>query len=404
MNPVDPMNSLAAVSFEDLLRLHPDEQKAHGIVATAAEIAQQPDTWKSTRAIIHSHADALRAFLSEAGMDGPLPQRPTVILTGAGTSDYIGQSLSLLLRTSWQTEILAIASTDLLVNMSGLVLQKKHYVVLSFSRSGDSPEGVAILEQMLLRYPLIGHLVITCNPDGRMAAIAREQPGAYCIVLDDAVNDRSLAMTSSFTNMVLAGQCIAHLWDEESYARIFDSITKAGRKMLLLGAETARRLALNSPSYVCVLGSGALTAVARESALKILEMTAGGVKTMSESILGLRHGPMSALDRQTLLICYVSSDEPRQLYEADLLREIGSKDIVAERIVVGPASDANFAGCSDQYLALAADVPDMYRPVVDVIFGQMLGFYFSLALNLKPDSPSPSGIISRVVAKFAIHG
>ena len=58
---------------------------------------------------------------------------------------------------------------------------------------------------------------------------------------------------------------------------------------------------------------------------------------MTESVLGLRHGPMAALDKQTLLVCFVSSDERKQKYEVDLLREIGAKGIVAKRVVVGSA-------------------------------------------------------------------
>jgi tagatose-6-phosphate ketose/aldose isomerase len=153
-----------------------------------------------------------------------------------------------------------------------------------------------------------------------------------------------------------------------------------------------------------LIGTGSLASVAKESALKVLEMTAGQVKTMSETVLGLRHGPMAALDTGTLLVCFVSSDRRRAKYASDLLREIGEKGIVGETIAVGPASaKAVIAPYCDSYLALDDEIDDAYRPVVDVIFGQLLGLYCSLAHRLKPDSPSPDGVINRVVEQFRIY-
>jgi tagatose-6-phosphate ketose/aldose isomerase len=128
------------------------------------------------------------------------------------------------------------------------------------------------------------------------------------------------------------------------------------------------------------------------------------VKTMWETVLGLRHGPMAALDRQTLFICFVSGDTRRAQYARDLLREIGEKGVVAERIAVGPMfAEKEFSSACELYLPLDIDVEDAYRPVVDVIFGQLLGLYCSVAHELKPDSPSANGVISRVVQKFRIY-
>ena len=170
-----------------------------------------------------------------------------------------------------------------------------------------------------------------------MAELVRDQANAYAVVLDDAVNDRGLAMTSSFSNMVLFGQCLAHLWSEKAYDVVFEALVRAGEAFLPMADAAARELAVKKYQRVCVLGSGALTSVAKESALKMLEMTAGGVKTMAESVLGLRHGPMAALDKETLLVCFAASDARLQQYEADLLQEIGKKEIVAQRVAVGSA-------------------------------------------------------------------
>lgn len=394
------------IAFHELVNLPVQEKEAMGIIATAGEIAQQPKTWKGTRLIFEQQRERLRAFLEAAGVTGPtgpLEQRPTVVLTGAGTSGYIGQALTLLLRAEWGCETIAIASTDLLSNMEDYLVPGRRYLWISFSRSGDSPEGFTVLAQALRNYPEIAHLIVTCNQRGRMTTIAREHPQAYAVVLDDAVNDRGLAMTSSFSNMVVFGQCLAHAWSPDAYASVFDALERAAEQFRPVAAECAQTLADSMYARVCILGSGALMGVARESALKILEMTAGRVKTMSESAMGLRHGPMAALDRQTLLVCFASSDARRQRYEADLLHEIGKKEIVAKRVVVGPAQAACLEACSEHYLGFDGEIPDLYRPPLDVILGQLLGLYFSLAHHLKPDAPSPNGVISRVVSAFNMY-
>ena len=389
--------------LQELVNLPEKEKERLGVSATAREIAQQPRTWRGTQKIFEQHLPHLRAFLEDAGVTGPLEHRPTVVLTGAGTSDYIGQTLALLLRTEWGCETQAIASTDLLMNMADYLIPGRHYLMISFSRSGDSPEGVAVLAQALKNYPEIAHLVVSCNEHATMAKLVRERSQAYVVVLDDEVNDRGLAMTSSFSNMTLFGQCLAHTWSNNAYAALFESLVHAGEVFLPVADTAARELAEKKYRRVCVLGSGALTAVARESALKILEMTAGGIKTMSESVLGLRHGPMAALDKETLLLCFASGDAQRQQYEADLLEEIGKKDVVAQRVVVGPAGSTRLSQCSDQYLAITGSIPDLYRPPVDVMLGQLLGLHTSLAHGLKPDAPSPRGVISRVVGEFRIY-
>ena len=390
-------------ALEDLILLPEQDQDALGTTATAREIAQQPATWRRTREIFAKQADRLRTFLEAAGVTGHLEQKPTVMLTGAGTSDYIGQTLALLLRAQWGCETQAIASTDLLLNMANYIVPGRRYLMISFSRSGESPEGVTVLKQALARYPEIAHLVVTCNQGGRMAELARGHRTAYAVVLADEVNDRGLAMTSSFTNMVVLGQCLAHVWTWAEYEPIFEVLVNAGEAFLPVAGAAACVLAEKRYKRVCVLGSGALTGVARESALKVLELTAGGVKTMAESVLGLRHGPMAALDAETLLVCMVSSESRSRKYEADLLREVGEKGIVAERVVVGPVNGASLDGCSEHFLRVANGVPDLYRPPVDVIFGQLLGLYSSLAHGLKPDAPSPHGVISRVVGEFQIY-
>jgi tagatose-6-phosphate ketose/aldose isomerase len=293
-----------------------------------------------------------------------------------------------------------VASTDLLTNRDDLLLPGRKYLWISFSRSGDSPEGVAVLEQALASCPNVRHLIVSCNADGRMGELARQSNDALAIVLDDAVNDRSLAMTSSFTNMLVFGQALAHLWKPDGLEETLAHMTEAANYILSEGSHLAHGLAGKAHRQACFVGAGGLGATAQESALKLLELTSGRVLTMSETTLGLRHGPMSALNMETIFTGYISTGERRRKYDFDLLREIRTKEVVRTIVAVGALGSE-----SDYTLHCEAfdRIDDAYRPAVDVLFGQMLGLFSSIELGLKPDSPSPSGVISRVVQKFNIY-
>lgn len=399
---------MIVTSLSSFVALPEEEQKTRGLFFTPREIAQQPQTWERTLQIFKEHKGRICDFLDVVGVREELVERPVVMLIGAGTSDYIGQALELLIRQKWGCEVSTVASTDLLPNLAEYIVPGRKYLWISFSRSGDSPEGVAVLEQAIQLYPGVAHLVVTCNAQARMAEICKGSPRACVVVLDDAVNDRSLAMTSSFTNMVVMGQCLANAWSIEEYTKVVARLVEAGKHLLLRSSAEAERIAARGFTRVCFIGGGALTSVAKESALKVLEMTAGQVQAMSETVLGLRHGPMAALDTQTLFVCFVSGDERRAKYASDLLREIGEKGIVGERVAVGTAAArAEIGPHCDSYVpvddASMEPIGDAYRPVVDVIFGQLLGLYCSVAHELKPDSPSPDGVINRVVQKFRIY-
>jgi tagatose-6-phosphate ketose/aldose isomerase len=378
-----------------LLALPLPEKEKRGLLYTPAEIAQQPATWRTTHRIFEESRSELASFLRQAH-----EERWTIYLVGAGTSDYIGHSIANLLRRRWGCEVSAIASTDLLTNRDDLVIPDRDYLWISFSRSGDSPEGVAVLEQALASSPRVRHLVVSCNKNGRMVELAQQSKSCFAMLLDDAVNDRSLAMTSSFTNMVVFGQELAHLWDRDFSEETLDKMTIAAEYLLGEGSFLAHEFAQHGYRRACFVGAGALGATGRESALKVLELTSGDIQTMHETTLGLRHGPMSSLNIETIFMGFISTDDRRRRYDIDLLNEIRAKQVVRTIVAVGQTDAA-----SDYSLHCAAfdDLADAYRPAVDVIFSQMFGLFSSIELGLKPDSPSPNGLISRVVEKFAIY-
>ena len=388
-----------------LLNLSASQKHDRGIVHTPREIAQQPDTWETTFSQLRRRTPEVQEFLHTAGIGNPNKPNPTVFLVGAGTSDYIGQSLHHLLRQQWQCEVVPVASTSLLTAFQESLLPHAGYLWVSFSRSGDSPEGAQVIERALDQRPDIRHLVVSCNAEGRMVRAIQGRPNSLGIVLDDAVNDRGLAMTSAYTNMVLAGQFLAHAWSTDAYEPICLALVHAARALLPVAADLTETLAGGGYERACFVGSAALTGAAMESALKLLELTAGKVQTMWQSTLALRHGPMAALNPETLFVSLLSADPRRQKYELDLLREISHKRLARTRVVLAPGQSPQLIGEADHVLAPgdALGIPDLYRPVLDVIFGQLLGLFASLDAGLRPDTPSPTGAISRVVQNIGTY-
>ena len=392
--------------LQTLLDLPPQEKAERGLEHTPREIWQQPETWGLTyRRCLKQQGDLSQA-LRRAGLEPGTISSVTVHLVGAGTSDYTGRALAPLLRQRWGCDVWALPSTTLLTEFDDFHRPGRKYLWISFSRSGDSPEGVALLERALERSPEIHHLIVTCNPQGAMAQLCARHAGrATALVLDDVVNDRGLAMTSSFSNMVLAGQCVAHLDDLPAFAEVISRMAEAGKAFLPHAADVAAEVTTLGCTRACFVGSGVLRAVADESALKVVELSAGKVTTLAETPLGLRHGPMSSVDANTVFVAFLSSDARRRGYELDLLREMDRKRLGRVRVALSTGDAKDVTGLADYVLPVGCspDFPDLYRAQLDIMLGQLIGLFASMRSGLKPDQPSPNGAITRVVQPIKLY-
>jgi len=392
-------------TLAQLLSLSPADKERLGVVYTPREVFQQPTTWRETYQRMVRLAPAIKEFLVRAGLEDSSPTPLIVTLIGAGTSDYIGKSVCSLLQREWRCVVNAVPSTDLLTNMEDHLIPGRPYLWISFSRSGDSSEGVAVLEAALNRYPEIKHLIVTCNQQGQMAQTFSDNENVFSIVLNDEVNDRGLAMTSSFSNMVIVAQSLAHLRNLDVYGDVLEALVNAASVTLPAAAEVCERIVQEGFSRACFLGSGALKGAAIESALKVLEFTSGKVVSFGESFLGLRHGPLSAINTDTLVVGFLSSDSRRRAFELDLFKEIAEKQLTSKCVSVFPGKDVEALKIAQSRISLGlrSDISDLYRPPVDVLVGQLLGLFSSLREGLKPDAPSPQGAINRVVSHVTIH-
>ncbi len=373
---------------------------APGAQHTAGEIAQQPRLWREVGATAADTRERTEAFLA------PLLRRPElrVVLTGAGTSSFAGQVLTPVLSRQLARPVDAVPTTDLVANPRETFPGDQPTLLVSFARSGDSPESLAatrLAEQLLTE---CHHLVITCNPSGRLY---RDHTGAersLVLLMPAEANDQGFAMTSSFTCMVLAAHLA--LSREEPDAQLVERLAAAGERALASLAPQARELAAARHERVVYLGSGPLKALAQESALKLLELTAGRVVAYSDSSLGFRHGPKAVLQDATLVVVYLSGDAHTRRYDRDILSELrdalGPERVVAVTASGGGTDEDTGKGPAWRHEGLEG-LDDAALALPFVLGAQLLGLHSSLALGLTPDNPFPGGEVNRVVQGVSIH-
>lgn len=370
----------------------PERQRVAGYADTLREILQQPATWRVTGG---SRAGLHRAVVQHVLASGV----EHVVLTGSGSSVYVGEAVAPWLQAELGIPVRAVPAGDLLTHRSGM-LPRGPGLLVSIARSGDSPESVGAVDAVLANAPTWRHLAITCNANGALATRYADDSRVDAIVLDERTNDRSLVMTSSFTNLMLAASQLTR-----SAPVTADGAAALAERVVDIYADALAAMASSGRDTAVYLGSGGAFGVAREAALKMLEMTGGDTVTLAETFLGFRHGPMAWLRRGGTLVAFLSGDATVRAYENDLLRELDAKGLGASRIVVGEGIDPSLVGPS----GLAIDLPGLYRlppaqqGLLHAVVGQWLAFFRCLHLGHRPDTPS-EGVLTRVVGTFALHG
>jgi tagatose-6-phosphate ketose/aldose isomerase len=386
-------------SLAELIERPADVQRQFGYGHTAREIDHQPETWIDTARRLEAYEPLLADWLTQAGV-GPSASGG-LVLTGSGSSLYVGECLVVPIQRALRVPVSAVPSGELLTHLDAHLAARRGLVV-SFARSGDSPESSAAVDEVLAARPAWHHLIITCNGVGRLASYDG-RAGVRALVLDDRTCDRSLVMTSSFTNMTVAGSALAWLGRASEYREQFEQLAVvAGR--ILRGSERLAAVAQQDFRSAVFLGSGARYGSARESALKMLEMTGGRVHAVAETYLGLRHGPMCAIRQDTLVVCFLSSDGVTRAYELDLIRELNRKQL-GTRLLVGEAVPDEILRDTDCLIECPGlgSVGDDLAAITDAVVGQLLALFRCLALGLRPDAPSNDNVINRVVEEFEIH-
>ena len=371
--------------------------EAAGGIWTAREISQQPVVWAKIEATLHAASGETRAFLA------PLLARRDlrIVLTGAGTSSFVGECLVAPLKRTTQRRVDAVATTDLVGAPASCLDPGVPTLLVSFARSGNSPESLAAVTLAEQYVRDCHHLIVTCNAEGDLYRKGKQLRNAHMILLPEETHDRGFAMTSSFSGMMLATSLAFVLLEKDRP----EALASAAAEVLATRIPYISDLARAGLERVVYLGGQEFKGLAREAALKMLELSDGKVVALAETPLGFRHGPKTIVNRKTLVVMFLSNDPYARKYEMDLLRELRS-DAVAARVVALSAKDPN-AGEESQRdwitIAVSAETSNLALCLPYIVFAQSLALLQSLALGVRPDTPNSQGVVSRVVQGVSIY-
>ena len=377
-----------------------DQLNEMGAFNTTVEIKQQPELWLDTLNIYKENLEAIEAFLANARAMGE--GRLSVVFTGAGTSDYVGDTCAPYLRHAGDTKLYdfkPIATTDIVSAPRDFLNPDEPTVVVSFARSGNSPESLAAVQVAKTFVKNVKFINITCAPEGRLAVESEGDAGQLTLLIPRA-NDKGFAMTGSYSCMTLLSTLIFDTASLEQKTAWVEAMAKLGEDVIAREGEIAEFLS-GDFNRVTYLGSGSFGGLAQEAQLKILELAHGLVATSYDTSMGYRHGPKSFVDDKTLVFVFVNNDEYTRQYDLDILNEINGDQIAAKTIAIQQDGATKFDGAS---FTLAGEaLPEAYLALPFVMVGQVVSLLNSVRVGNTPDTPSPSGTVNRVVKGVTIH-
>ena len=378
---------------EDLIEL--------GAEITTREIYQQPQVWQTAFENYKAQADEIVAFLNGIGEKHDYIK---VILTGAGTSAYVGDTLLPYFRKIYDERkwnFNAIATTDIVANPLAYLHKEVTTILVSFARSGNSPESVAAVDLAKDIVEELYQITITCAAEGKLAQQAHGDERNLLLLQPAPSNDAGFAMTSSFTSMMLTALLVFDKADLAAKAEKVSALMTLSQEMLD-SAEAIQKMVSLDYNRVIYLGAGPFFGLAHEAQLKILELTAGQVATMYESPVGFRHGPKSLVNEKTVVVVFGSTDSYTKLYDLDLVREVAG-DEIARKVILLTDQKEDLENVEQVIFSSQQLADDVYRVFPYIVYGQLFALLTALKVNNRPDTPSPTGTVNRVVQGVIIH-
>ena len=370
---------------------------------TAKEIIQQPDTWRESVKNLIKNKIEIKSFI-----DYFLSKKEfRIILTGAGTSAFAGEVCEPYLTSLLNKRVEAIATTDLVASPKSYFIKDIPTLLVSFARSGNSPESVHAVNLATQLVDDLYQVVITCNENGKLAKNTVNDEKSLLLLMPPQTNDLGFAMTSSFTTMVLNAMAVFNINNIENFSSDVDKLSNSVNDFIENNIEKVTSLSNEDFERIVYLGSSTSKGIARESALKVLELTAGKVNASYDTPLGFRHGPKSVVDDETVSVIYISNDEYTRKYDLDLAKDMLAHKKNDKVVIVGDNIEEDILNKAD-YVFNVENINynvenKVLLPLQQIIFGQMLSFLKSVNLGITPDNPCPTGEVNRVVQGVILH-
>ncbi|ALD66917.1 SIS domain-containing protein [Spiroplasma cantharicola] len=363
---------------------------------TVKEILQQSVIWKKIEKNIDKNIKNLMSHL-ESFKDYK------IIFSGAGTSEFIGQALAPYFYKKG-LNVFSIATTDIVANPLNFLKKEEKTVIISFARSGNSPESIATFNIANKLIDQVYHLIITCNKDGQLVKLASTNKNTQIFLLPNEANDKGFAMTSSYSGMTFSAFLILDLLLKNNNKSSIEKLCNDFDKSLKLIEENIEKIELQENDRVVYLGSSEFKGFSNEASLKLLELTQGKIPCFYNGVLAFRHGPKSILNKNTTVIIFMSKDNYSRKYEIDLLKEIALEKVVKNLVVLDNTECSEVKKYASIYLNFEnQNLNEIFIGLNYILFAQILSLITSIKLNINPDNPCPSGEVNRVVKGVIIH-
>ncbi|AXK51711.1 SIS domain-containing protein [Spiroplasma alleghenense] len=382
---------------EMLLNLEKEWLIKNNSFNTLNEICQQPVVWIKIANEIKKYDNKINEFISKN-----INSKTKIILTGAGTSEFIGNSIyqSFFER---KINISSVATTDLITGTTKYFNPDDEIILVSFARSGNSPESLGAFDIVNSIGKNVKNIVITCNSKGKLIKDYQEDSNNLLYLLPPEADDKSFAMTSSFTGMMLAFSLIMDIKKIDKNILQINEVAKQTEKNINDFYQHIQKLAELDNNRIVFLGADEFKGISQESHLKVLELSAGEVNTFFNSPLGFRHGPKSILNKNTIVFLLMNFKDYQRKYDIDLINELFEQKQISRLVVLDFQEDKQIKNKCHDYFNFNVANNELFVGLNYIIFAQLYAFYKSLFLNKTPDNPWPSGLVNRVVKGVVIY-
>jgi glucosamine--fructose-6-phosphate aminotransferase (isomerizing) len=330
----------------------------HSDFATYNEIISQTAAWKEAVKAIQRSIERIKEL--------NLNIYTQVLFIGCGSTYYLSLAAASLFQSVTGIIARAMPSSELLLFPES-VYSKGKQLMIAISRSGSTSETLRVARDFKANHH--GDLVLITNyNDSPLAAMAD------LVISIDTGREQSIVQTRSFASMFVAASAFAYVCRSSESLDLFnEDYFQLGDKLIENYHKQTFTLG-NDPviQRVFFLGSGFRYGLACEAALKLKEMSQLSAEPFH--FLEFRHGPISMVDRYTLVLGLMS--ENAFVHEEKVIKDIqvfGGKTLTI--------------GNNHADISFHSTVPEMARGVFYLPFFQLFAYRRAIYNKKDPDNP-----------------
>ncbi len=377
--------------------------KNHQAIHTATEINQQPKIWEKVAQQMIDRKQEVEDFMELVNAS----ENSKIVFTGAGSSAFVGEVMQYIIADECNLEATTIHTTDIISSPDSTLFNRPTLLV-SYARSGESPESVAAIKFAKKRIKNLYNLIFVCDGESSLAKLGNETEKTLVITLPKETCDQGFAMTSSVSSMALATWMVFHYKNLNRYAKYVTLLAKEVHSVMDDFANKAEEFVMRDYRRLVWLGSGPLQGLAQEGAVKSMELSNGYTHASYDGAAAFRHGPKTVINDETVLIHFISSHPYTKQYDIDLNNEINSEKVKNATITIAEEGIQEFIPKSDLYIeypkpSFLTEATQMDSYIYGLVFAQLLSMFKSIQLGYTTDNPCPKGDVNRIVKGIIIY-